>query len=148
MKIEKRLERIEGRLNRFEISLNSMKKLRDRIKSIADSQKYYLKKRLPKEGQKAKRKYLAKMERVLKTIDRFLEATQGVNFRSSIGRKEQGGARSCLFMCTTNEAKKLRRLLNQDMRIGHLWKEVNKDAKAPGRASKTKTNGKGPECPI
>lgn len=107
-----------------------------RLASIDNNMKHYLKARLPAATSAAERKraVIARMEALVKVID---EA--GIkSFRASSTSKL--GSQRVLFHCSHNQAAKLRRLLDTDMRN---WRHLAEKEESNG----TKSSDAMPQVP-
>lgn len=100
--IEQRLERIEHTVMGWDIYL----------RNIQSNQKFYLEKRLPNR-QKRDLAYQASV-RKFEELSKALEAME-VPFKKGYGKLS-------MFLCTRNQARKLRKLAEEDLREGHAWK--------------------------
>ena len=90
------------------------------MRAIKSNQKHYLKKRMPtrKAHQKALRSALVRVKR----LDENLKGLGITQAHTKVGKHS-------LFLCTPNQARKLRHIADADQRVGHAWRN--------------KTNGQG-----
>jgi hypothetical protein len=111
------LNEYERRLARAEHLLDSMRALlsraNDRITAVLSNQKHYLRRRAPAvlAKQKAQNQMIKNAQLLLKRIEKIPQLT----FQSA-HKKPGVNARHLVFMCTPNEARKLRTMVNIDFR--------------------------------
>lgn len=86
------------------------------LRNIQSNQKFYLEKRMPLRSKHdmAYQNSLKKLEALSQVLDNL-----DVSFKAGYGQL-------CLFLCTKNQARKLRRLADEDLRLEHAWKETKR----------------------
>lgn len=87
------------------------------LRDIKANQKFYLEKRMPLRA-KHDMAYQNSLRR-LEALSQVLEDI-GVSFKKGYGELS-------LFICTRNQARKLRALADSDLRLGHAWKEIKNE---------------------
>ena len=107
MTTEERLTRLEHTVMGWDIYLRDIKA----------NQKFYLEKRMP---------LRAKHDNAYQNSLKRLEALYHVLGELDVSFKKGYGDLT-LFICNKNQARKLRKIADQDLRIDHAWKEQNKN---------------------
>jgi anion-transporting ArsA/GET3 family ATPase len=105
------------RLERVEHLLDSMRALlsrtNDRVTAVLSNQKHYLRRRAPAvlAKQKAQSQMIKNAQLLLKRIEKIPQ----LSFQTA-HKKLNSDQRHLVFMCTPNEARKLRTMVNIDFR--------------------------------
>lgn len=102
--IGKRVRHLEKKINKWD----------SRLKGLDYNMRHYLKRRLPSQRKKA-----AAASHALAAVKRF---------NKTVGRqlvKTKSGKDRVIFMCSNNQARKLRAFADSDLRIGLAWKNLH-----------------------
>ena len=106
---------LQKRIDRLEHLLNSNRKLtsraNDRVVTVLNNQKHYLRHRAPG-VLKRQKDLITKAVRLM----RRLECIPKLNIQTS-HKKHNSADKHIIFMCTGNEARKLRQMINIDFRM-------------------------------